>query len=112
MTVSLPDSLQSSAESLATPIEAQPRTERALLLSGLELPASPWQFIARVVRGRYRVGLAVMVAGEAIHAACGILLPSALSRIITSVTSNHGQPAVLLGQVTGPVLLFTGLCAG
>jgi ATP-binding cassette, subfamily B, bacterial len=114
MTVSLSDPSQSSAESFAATasLEAQPRTERALLLSGVELPASPWQFIARVVRGRYRVGLAVMVGGEAIHAGCGILLPSALSRIITSVTSNHGAPAVLLEQVTGPVLLFTGLCAG
>jgi ATP-binding cassette, subfamily B, bacterial len=84
----------------------------ARLFAGDELPSTPSRFIGRVVRGPYRVGLALMVGGEAIHSSCGILLPSALSRIITAVTSNHGEAAAVLAQVSPSVVLFAALCAG
>src|SRR5690606_23206380 len=45
-------------------------------------------------------------------AICGILLPSALSRIITSVTSHRGAAGEVFGAVSGSLLLFAGLCAG
>jgi ATP-binding cassette, subfamily B, bacterial len=115
MTLSLPDQIQPPEASLAaTPAEPEARSARpeSVLLSASDLPATAWQFILQVVRGRYRFGLAAMISGEAVHATCGILLPFALSRIITSVTSNHSQPGAILGEVSGPVLWFGALCAG
>jgi ATP-binding cassette, subfamily B, bacterial len=114
MTLSLPEQIQPVTAPVGATRDAEASTERAdsLLLSAGDLPVTPWDFILKVVRGRYRVGLAVMVCGEAIHATCGILLPSALSRIITIVTSNHAEPGAVLGLVAGPVLFFGALCAG
>lgn len=114
MTLSLPDQLRTRPPSVApAPILPEPRVgqQNALALTG-DLPTSPWRFILQVVRGRYRAGLAVMVAGEAIHASCGILLPSALSQIITGVTSNPGASAAVLEHVYRPVLFFAALCGG
>ena len=51
-------------------------------------PESPFAFIRLVVRGRYRYWLLALVAGESSNAACGILLPYALNRIITAITTQ------------------------
>jgi ATP-binding cassette, subfamily B, bacterial len=115
MTVSMPDRFHRSQlpEALQRPETAPAtRAEAALLPPDDALPATPWRFIRRVVRGRYRWGLAAMVVGEAIHASCGILLPSALSRIITGVTSHRGEPRAVLGHVSGALVFFAALCAG
>jgi ATP-binding cassette subfamily B protein len=115
MTVSMPDRFSPARLPEATErSEAEPatRAEKPLLLPGAELPTTPWRFILRVVRGRYRWGLAAMVLGEAIYASCGILLPSALSRIITGVTSHHGEPRAVLGHVSGALIFFAALCVG
>jgi ATP-binding cassette, subfamily B, bacterial len=115
MTLSLSDPIHPTGAAItASRAECEARSERtkALLLSVTHLPTTPWQFILHVARGRYRFGLAVMVGGEAVHATCGILLPSALSRIITRVTSSHSTPAAVVAEVIGPVLFFGALCVG
>jgi len=113
MTVSIPDRFSSAPLPAETSEAPEPgRAERSLLALDTELPSTPWAFIWRVVRGRYRWGLAAMVCGEAIHASCGILLPSALSRIITGVTSDQGEPGAVLSHVSGPLIAFAALCAG
>jgi ATP-binding cassette subfamily B protein len=114
MTQSLPEPIRTLAASMATPAAADAPSlpPDALRLPAEDLPATPWRFILSVVRGRYRLGLCVMALGEALHATCGILLPSALSRIITGVTSHQGEPAAVLGSLQGPVLFFFGLCVG
>jgi ATP-binding cassette subfamily B protein len=116
MTLSLPDQIHASAAGGF----GAPGSERksgsepadALLLSVAHLPATPWEFILHVASGRYRVGLAVMVCGEAVHATCGILLPAALSRIVSRVTSNHSAPSAVIEEVLGPVFFFGALCLG
>src|SRR5688572_24097736 len=95
----------------AGPAPAAPRAP-ALLLDPSRLPSTPWSFILCVVRGHYRLGLAAMALGEALHAGCGILLPYALSRIITAVTAGAEELGALSSRVSGPVLAFAALCAG
>jgi ATP-binding cassette, subfamily B, bacterial len=115
MTIPLRDDFRTGAPSTAAPWPWEKTSTDAddeRLFSGADLPSTPTRFIGRVVRGPYRVGLGLMVAGEAIHATCGVLLPSALSRIITAVTSNHAEPAAVLDQASRPVFLFATLCAG
>ncbi len=77
-----------------------------------QLPDTPWRFIWHVARGRYRWGLSLLALGEALHSACGILLPLALSRIISAVTASHVDKQAVLTQVWPPVLAFGALCAG
>jgi ATP-binding cassette subfamily B protein len=111
MTLAAPQSLSTPGSPSAL-AEAPHAHLPALMFPEADLPATPLRFILHVVRGHYRWGLALMVLGEAVHATCGILLPSALSRIITAVTSHQGVPAEVLAKVSGSVWLFAGLCAG
>ncbi|HTV20115.1 MAG TPA: ABC transporter ATP-binding protein [Polyangiaceae bacterium] len=111
----MPDRLGAAPLSSAEPrddVAVAPGIELPLLVPGAALPSTPLGFIGLVLRGRYRWGLGVMVLGEAVHASCGILLPFALSRIITGVTSHQGDPRAVLRQVSGALVAFAGLCAG
>lgn len=53
-----------------------------------------------------------MLLGETGNAACGILLPYALGRIITYVTRSQAPPRTILTTLAGPILLFALLCLG
>ncbi len=76
------------------------------------LPRSPLAFIALVIRGQYRFWLLALVAGEALNAGCGILLPYALNRIISSITSAHVAPRDALAYLEAPLALFAALSVG
>ena len=76
------------------------------------LPRSALSFIALVVRGRYRLWLLALVSGEAVNALCGILLPYALNRIITTITTSHVEPRAVLPLLVPPLVLFAALSAG
>jgi ATP-binding cassette, subfamily B, bacterial len=85
---------------------------RALDLAAESPPETPWAFIWRVLRGRYRWALAAMLLGEGLHAGCGILLPLMLGRITSAVTAHLSDPSQVLRDVLGPVLAFAALCIG
>ena len=70
------------------------------------LPRSALSFIGLVVRGRYRFWLMTLVSGEALNALCGILLPYALNRIITTITTSHAEPRAVLPLLIHPLALF------
>jgi len=53
-----------------------------------------------------------MLLGETGNAACGILLPYALGRIITHVTRSQAPPSTILTTLAGPIVLFALLCLG
>jgi len=76
------------------------------------LPGGALSFIALVARGRYRFWLLALVSGEALNALCGILLPYALNRIITTITTSHGHPQTVLPRLVYPLSLFAALSAG
>jgi ATP-binding cassette subfamily B protein len=76
------------------------------------IPRGPLHFVWQVARGRFRFWLLGLVVGEACHAACGILLPFALSRIISRVTAADAVPAQALDTLRAPLLLFAALCIG
>jgi hypothetical protein len=57
-----------------------------------------------VVRGRYRLWLLALTSGEAVNALCGILLPYALNRIITTITSSHAEPRAVVGLLVKPLV--------
>jgi ATP-binding cassette, subfamily B, bacterial len=80
--------------------------------SDLRVAATPLRFILHVVGGRFRWWIRALFSGEAANAACGIMLPYALGRIITRVTASHDTPAVVVRTLWRPVLLFVALCAG
>ena len=84
----------------------------ALELPSRGLPESPFAFIRLVVRGRYRYWLLALVAGESSNAACGILLPYALNRIITAITISHVERSLVLGTLSAPLALFAALSFG
>jgi ATP-binding cassette subfamily B protein len=75
------------------------------------MPRSPLAFIALVARGQYRFWLLALVLGEALNAGAGILLPYALNRIISSITSTQVAPHAALHYLKGPLALFATLCA-
>jgi ATP-binding cassette subfamily B protein len=77
-----------------------------------ERPLTPLGFVLHVALGRYRWLLLLMVTSEAVHATCGIMLPYALSRIISRVTSSQGDPAAVLAALQAPLGLFIALCLG
>jgi ATP-binding cassette subfamily B protein len=77
-----------------------------------QLPRDALSFIALVVRSRYRFWLLALASGEAVNALCGILLPYALNRIITTITSSHAEPRAVVGLLVQPLLLFAGLSLG
>jgi ATP-binding cassette, subfamily B, bacterial len=78
----------------------------------LRVVATPLRFIVHVVGGHFRWWIRALFVGEAANAACGIMLPYALGRIITKVTSSHDSPTAVVGTLWRPVLLFGALCAG
>jgi ATP-binding cassette subfamily B protein len=86
--------------------------DNALQFPSRQLPRDALSFIALVVRGRYRLWLLALVCGEAVNALCGILLPYALNRIISTITSSHAEPRVVIGLLVQPLVLFAGLSLG
>jgi ATP-binding cassette subfamily B protein len=78
----------------------------------VELPRGPLHLVWQVARGRFRSWLLALTLGEALHASCGIMLPFALSRILSAVTSRDAQPETILQTLRAPLLLFAGLCLG
>jgi ATP-binding cassette subfamily B protein len=73
---------------------------------------SPLRFIWHVARGPFRGWMLAMAVLEAGNAACGILLPVALSGIIGRVTRHQGAPESVLAELTWPLALFAVLCLG
>jgi ATP-binding cassette subfamily B protein len=69
-------------------------------------------YVLHVAVQRYRWWIFGMLLGETGNAACGILLPYALGRIITYVTRSQGSPKTILTTLAGPILLFALLCLG
>jgi ATP-binding cassette subfamily B protein len=69
-------------------------------------------YVLHVAVQRYRWWIFGMLLGETGNAACGILLPYALGRIITYVTRSQGSPKTILATLAGPILLFALLCLG
>ena len=82
------------------------------LPADLRVVATPLRFILHVVGGRFRWWIRALFVGEAANAACGIMLPYALGRIITKVTSSPDAPRAVVGTLWRPVLLFAALCVG
>ena len=76
------------------------------------LPTNAFSFIGSVVRGRYRFWLLALASGEAVNALCGILLPYALNRIITTITTSHVEPQAVLPLLVPSLVLFAALTAG
>src|SRR5688572_17293272 len=76
----------------AGPLPEQPQAEAidddALPLVSGNFEHQPMRFVWHVARGRYRRWLMAMTLGEATHATCGILLPYALGKILSSVTAQ------------------------
>ena len=89
-----------------------PRATDVLEIPSQGLPESPFAFIRLVVRGRYRYWLLALVIGEGSNAACGILLPYALNRIITAITTSHAERSLVLGSLSAPLILFATLSLG
>ena len=81
-----------------------------------ELPATPVRFILHFVFGRYRWWLASMTLSDTANATCGILIPYALNRIITAVTSSLGsgsRDAEAVAQaIQWPLTLFIAFTLG
>ncbi|QAU34003.1 ABC transporter ATP-binding protein [Janthinobacterium sp. 17J80-10] len=76
-----------------------------------DLPATPFRFIWHFV-ARYRWWYLAMVLFEAANAACGILLPYAIGKIIKGATSSNLQASALVDALQAPLLLFGALCIG
>jgi len=72
------------------------------------LPATPvpfiWHFIAQ-----YPFRYAAMVFFEGANAACGILIPYALGKIIKGVTAAHGNAASVVHALHRPLSWFVAL---
>jgi ATP-binding cassette, subfamily B, bacterial len=91
-------------------VNASPaRDVNALEFPPQGLPEGPFDFIRLVARGRYRYWLWALVIGESSNAACGILLPYALNRIISAITTSHAERSLVLGTLTKPLILFAVL---
>jgi ATP-binding cassette subfamily B protein len=86
-------------------------TDQLPLPSAAELPLSAAAFIGRVTRGRFRLWLLAIAAGEGLNAGAGIMLPFALSRIIAQVTRGGGPSLASAASLVTPVSVFAGLCA-
>jgi ATP-binding cassette subfamily B protein len=79
---------------------------------GPQFASSPLRFILHIATGAFRRWILLALTLETANAACGILLPYALGRIITRVTSRQGDPASVLGELAWPLALFAALCLG
>ena len=86
-----------------------PVTEGARLILDERPPTTPFRFVWFVARGRFRFWLIGLVGCETINASCGILLPYALNRILSTVTSGAVHVEQALWR---PVAAFTALCVG
>jgi ATP-binding cassette subfamily B protein len=82
------------------------------LPADLTAVATPLRFILHAARGKFRWVILVLVLGEGGNAACGIMLPYALGRIIGKVTTSHEAPTEIVRTLGQPVLLFAALCLG
>jgi ATP-binding cassette, subfamily B, bacterial len=103
----------SPSSSLGKTVEAPaPQALPALTIEPARLPRSAWQLVWNVASGRYRFILFGLVLSEAIHSTCGILLPYALSRILSRVTTSHGDGAIVFQSLRGPLIFFAALCIG
>jgi len=80
------------------------------LRDGRDLPRDPLSFILVVARGRFARWLAALALGEALNATCGILLPYALSRIVTTISSSRLAPSSVVPLLTRPLGVFAALC--
>ncbi|HEX3132188.1 MAG TPA: ABC transporter transmembrane domain-containing protein, partial [Planctomycetota bacterium] len=76
------------------------------------LANSPLRFIWHVATGPFRNWMLGMAALEAANATCGIVLPLALSGIISRVTKHQGSLDTVLAELTWPLVLFGALCVG
>jgi ATP-binding cassette subfamily B protein len=72
------------------------------------LPATPLRFIWHFI-AQYPVRYAAMVLFEGGNAACGILIPYALGKIIRSVTQAHGSTASVVAALHRPLAWFVTL---
>jgi ATP-binding cassette subfamily B protein len=89
-----------------------PEPDRSLLPPPSGEGPSALGYVLHVALHRYRWWILGMVVSEAGNAACGILLPYALGRIITGVTRGQGEPGTVVATLAGPVLLFALFCLG
>jgi ATP-binding cassette subfamily B protein len=90
----------------------QPIEDDALPLVSGNFEQHPMRFVWHVARGRFVRWLIGMALGEALLAACGILLPYALGQILGAVTTHAGTVDVALRALKAPLLLFAALCIG
>ena len=72
------------------------------------LPATPVRFIWHFI-AHYPFRYAAMVLFEGSNAACGILIPYALGKIIKGVTASHGNAASVVAALHRPLCWFVGL---
>jgi ATP-binding cassette subfamily B protein len=72
------------------------------------LPATPARFIWHFI-AQYPFRYAAMVLFEGSNAACGILIPYALGKIIRGVTASHGNAASVVAALHRPLCWFVGL---
>jgi ATP-binding cassette subfamily B protein len=76
------------------------------------LPTTPMRFILHFV-ARYRGWYLLMLTLETLNAACGILLPYAVSRIVKTVATGPADaPSLALALIEPFLLLFIGLSLG
>ncbi|MFT4173933.1 MAG: ABC transporter ATP-binding protein [Rhodocyclaceae bacterium] len=75
------------------------------------LPGTPLRFIAYFV-ARFRYWYATMLLLETATAACSIMMPYALNRIIKGVTGADGPGHDLVDALSFPLMLFVGFSIG
>ncbi|MFA9439641.1 ABC transporter ATP-binding protein [Uliginosibacterium sp. sgz301328] len=75
------------------------------------LPPTPFRFIAYFV-ARFRWWYLTMFLLESANAACSIMMPYALNRIVRGVTGAHGQSMNLVDALQVPLLMFVGFSIG
>src|SRR5690349_13130258 len=95
------------------PEQPEPIDDDALPLVSGNFEHQPMRFVWHVASGRYRRWMLAMALGEAAHAACGILLPYALGKILGAVTAQGELSlSVRLATLKAPLTLFVLLCLG
>src|SRR2546423_6011012 len=75
------------------------------------LPATPLRFILYFVACS-RWPLLAMVLLETANAACGIMIPYALNRVIGAVTGAHQRSLAVMAALRLPLLMFVAFTAG
>jgi ATP-binding cassette, subfamily B, bacterial len=74
------------------------------------LPDSPFRFARYfVAQPQFRWWYAAMVALEAAHATCGMMIPYVVGQIVEGVTKVSAHSTALLTNLRTPLLLFIGL---